>query len=488
MIEENNKTQLVPGLGLFTTILIVIGAMIGSGIFRKPGVMASQLGSPELLLLVWLVAGVVTFFGALTNTEIAGMITETGGQYIYFQKMYGDFFAYLYGWSMFAVVQTGSIASITYVFAEYSQYFFKLPRFPEATEKYFEIFIPFIGYIYPLQNIGVKLLAICVINLLSIVNYFGIIFGGGVSAFFTTMKVLAILILAGAGFIFGNGSFSNFTTQSVTVSHTGIPMILAIAAALSGAFWAYDGWNNITYIAGEVKNPQKNIPLGLFWGTITVIIVYIMINLVYLYILPIDVMSKSKLVAADTAKSFMGNFGTAFIVLAVMVSTFGTSNGSIMASARVYFAMAKKKVFFPSLGTIHPKFHTPSVSLVVQSIWASILILSGTFDTITDMLIFVSWIFYGLGAFGIFILRKKMPDTHRPYRVPAYPVIPAIFVLFSVFFVFITLYNDINNYIINNFASGEPRIIKSLFGLLFVAIGIPLFIYFKRRTGYSRDA
>ncbi|MEQ8222843.1 MAG: amino acid permease, partial [Candidatus Eremiobacterota bacterium] len=289
MIEEKNNIQLVPRLGLATTILIVIGAVIGSGIFRKPGVMASQLGSPELLLLVWLVAGIVTFFGALTNTEIAGMITETGGQYIYFQKMYGDFFAYLYGWSMFAVVQTGSIASITYVFAEYSQYFFTLPRFAEGTEKYFEIFIPFIGYIYPLQNIGVKLLAILVITLLTVVNYFGIIFGGGVSAFFTTMKILAILILAVAGFMFGNGSFSNFTIHSA--AHTDIPVILAITAALSGAFWAYDGWNNITYIAGEVKNPQKNIPLALFWGTITVIVIYIMINLAYLYILPIDVMS-----------------------------------------------------------------------------------------------------------------------------------------------------------------------------------------------------
>jgi APA family basic amino acid/polyamine antiporter len=433
MTEENNKTQLLPRLGLFTTILIVIGAVIGSGIFRKPGVMAAQLGSPELLLLVWLVAGIITFFGALTNTEISGMITETGGQYIYFQKMYGDFVAYLYGWSMFAVVQTGSIASITYVFAEYSQYFFTLPRFSEGTEKYFEIFIPFIGYIYPLQNIGVKILAILVINLLTAVNYFGVVFGGGVAAFFTTMKVLAILILVGLGFTIGNGSFANFTTQSVTIAHTGIPMILAIAAALSGAFWAYDGWNNITYIAGEVKNPQKNIPLGLFWGTITVIVVYILINLVYLYILPIDVMSKSKLVAADTAKSFLGNFGGAFIVLAVLLSTFGTSNGAIMASARVYFAMARKKVFFPSLGSIHPKFHTPSVSLIVQAIWTSVLILSGTFDTLTDMLIFVSWIFYGLGAFGVFVLRKKMPDTPRPYRVPGYPVIPAIFILFSVF-------------------------------------------------------
>ncbi len=481
MTQKRDNGKLLRQLGLFVTITIVVGAVIGSGIFKKPAIMASQLGSPEMLLIVWLVAGIITFFGALTNTEIAGMITETGGQYVYFKKMYGDFVAYLYGWSMFAVVQAGSIASITYVFAEYTQYFFLLPRLPEATEKAFELYIPFIGYIYPLQNLGVKLLAIFVINFLSAINYYGVRFGGGVAAFFTTMKVTAILALVIIGFAAGNGSFEHFTTASAVVHHEGWGMVLAFTAALSGAFWAYDGWNNITYIAGEVKQPQRNIPLGLFWGTIIVIVVYLLVNLAYLYILPIDVMAKSTLVAADAAQAVMGNIGGGFIAAAVMISTFGTSNGTIMVSARVYYAMAEKKVFFPSLATIHPKFRTPSVSLVVQSIWTSILILSGTFDTLTDMLIFVSWIFYGMGAAGVFVLRKKMPDVERPYKVWGYPIVPAVFIVFSFFFVILTLYNDINNYLLNNFAPGEPRIIKSLFGLLFVAIGIPLYVYFKKR-------
>jgi len=481
LTQKRDNGKLLRQLGLFVTITIVVGAVIGSGIFKKPAIMASQLGSPEMLLIVWLVAGIITFFGALTNTEIAGMITETGGQYVYFQKMYGDFVAYLYGWSMFAVVQAGSIASITYVFAEYTQYFFLLPRLPEATEKAFELYIPFIGYIYPLQNLGVKLLAIFVINFLSAINYYGVRFGGGVAAFFTTMKVTAILALVIIGFAAGNGSFEHFTTASAVVHHEGWGMVLAFTAALSGAFWAYDGWNNITYIAGEVKQPQRNIPLGLFWGTIIVIVVYLLVNLAYLYILPIDVMAKSTLVAADAAQAVMGNIGGGFIAAAVMISTFGTSNGTIMVSARVYYAMAEKKVFFPSLATIHPKFRTPSVSLVVQSIWTSILILSGTFDTLTDMLIFVSWIFYGMGAAGVFVLRKKMPDVERPYKVWGYPIVPAVFIVFSFFFVILTLYNDINNYLLNNFAPGEPRIIKSLFGLLFVAIGIPLYVYFKKR-------
>ena len=237
-MSRDTNNQLLRKLGLYTTVTIVVGAVIGSGIFKKPAVMASQLGSPEMLLVVWLVAGIITFFGALTNTEIAGMITETGGQYVYFRKMYGDFVAYLYGWSMFAVVQAGSIASITYVFAEYTQYFFLLPRFPETTEKAFELYIPFIGYIYPLANIGVKLLAIFVINFLSAINYYGVKFGGGVAAFFTTMKVVAILTLVVLGFAVGNGSFANLTTHSSIIHHEGWGMVLAFTAALSGAFWA----------------------------------------------------------------------------------------------------------------------------------------------------------------------------------------------------------------------------------------------------------
>lgn len=475
---SNNK--LIPRLGLITTISVVVGAVIGSGIFKKPAVMAHSLGSPELLLLVWVVAGIITFFGALTNTEAAGMISETGGQYVYFQKMYGDFIAYLYGWSMFSVVQAGSIASITYVFAEYTQYFFNLPRFSANFETTYYIFIPFIGYIYPLQNIGVKLLAIFVINFLSAINYYGIVFGAWVANIFSALKVIAILSLVFVGFAFGNGSLGNFTMNSSIIHPQGMNLLLSFVAALSGAFWAYDGWNNITYIAGEVKNPQKNIPLGLFWGTIIVIAVYILINLTYLYILPIDQMANSTLVAADAAKALMGNFGGAFIAGAVMISTFGTSNGTIMVTARVYYAMSNENVFFKSVGRIHPKYNTPSVSLIVQSVWTSILILTGTFDTLTDMLIFVSWIFYGLGAYGVIRLRKLKPDTPRPYKVWGYPYVPYIFVVFSIFFVFMTLYNDIANYISNNFAPGEPRIIKSIFGLIFVAIGIPLYVYYKK--------
>jgi len=480
--DNKNKFELLPRLGLFTTIAIVVGAVIGSGIFKKPALMASELGSPEWLIAIWVIAGVITLFGALTNAEIAGMITETGGQYIYFQKMYGNFISYLYGWAIIAVIQTGSIASITYIFSEYSQYFFHLPRFSPDIEKSFVLHIPFIGNIFFLENFGVKMLTIFIILLLSGANYIGVVFGGRISELFTTMKVLAILFLVVLGFTIGNGSFQNFWVDSPLYKSGGGGLFAGIIASLSGAFWAYDGWNNITYIAGEVKRPQRNIPLSLMIGTVIVIAVYVMINLVYLYIMPVSEMAKSGLVASDVAKMIIGPIGGGFVAAAVMVSTFGTSNNTIMVSARVYYAMSREKMFYPSIGEIHSKFRTPGNALILQAVWASVLVLSGTFDILTDMLIFVSWIFYGLGAYGVFVLRKKMPDAPRPYKVIGYPFVPFIFVIFASAFVVFTVYNDIINYI-----EGRSQIINSLFGILLVGLGIPFYIYFIKKNQSTKN-
>ncbi len=472
--NSSNGSGLVPRLGTFITTAIVVGAVIGSGIFKKPASMADQLGSPELLLLIWVVAGIITLFGALTNAEVAGIIPKTGGQYIYFQKMYGDFFAFLYGWAIFVVIQTGSIASISYVFSHYAGYFFDLPKFSSDIEK-FNLSIPFIGSIYPLRDIGEKLLTIGVIFFLSIVNYFGVIFGGRLSGVFTSIKIIAILGIVIIAFQFGDGSWANLANDTSGFT-TKMTLFSGILLALSGAFWAYDGWNNITYIAGEVKNSQRNIPFALIVGTLIVITVYLLINVAYLYVLPINEMAGSKLVASDMAKKVMGPVGGAIIAAAVMISTFGTANGTIMVSARVYFAMARENLFFPSIGNSHQRFKTPANALLLQAFWASLLVLSGTFDILTDMLIFVSWIFYAMGAYGVFILRKKMKDAQRPYKVVGYPVIPIIFIVFASGFVIFTLYNDIVNYM-----QGNVEIINSIFGLLLVSTGIPFYLYFKRK-------
>lgn len=471
------NATLLTKLGLFTTTAIVVGAVIGSGIFKKPALMASQLGSADLLLAIWVIAGVITLFGALTNAEIASFITATGGQYVYFQKMYGKFTAFLYGWAIFAVIQTGSIASITYIFSEYTEFFFHLPRFAPDIEKGVYLFIPFIGNIYPLDNIGVKLLTIFVIFFLTTVNYFGVALGGRVTGVFSTLKVIAILLLVFIGFLFGNGSFGTVEINGMEKIASNPNIFAGIIAALSGAFWTYDGWNNITYIAGEVKIPQRNIPLGILFGTLIVMAVYLLINIAYLYVLPIEEMAKSTLVASDVAQKAVGPIGAAIVAAAVMISTFGTSNGTIMVSARVYFAMSKDGLFYNSIGNVHPKFRTPSNSLILQAVWSSVLVLSGTFDILTDMLIFVSWIFYGLGAYGVFILRKKMPDVERPYKVIGYPFVPIIFIFFAFIFVIFTLYNDIVNYM-----EGRTEIINSVFGIFLVLTGIPFYIYFLKKN------
>lgn len=468
--------KLLPQLGLFTTITIVVGAVIGSGIFKKPAVMAADLGSPELLLVIWILAGVLTLFGALSNAEVAGLIPETGGQYIFFEKMYGSLTAYLYGWAILSVIQTGSIASITYVFAEYTQYFFTLPRFSPELENSFYLYMPFIGKIFPLKDIGVKSLTIIVILVLTTVNYFGIKYGGRVAEFFTSAKVIAIILLVAAGFLYGGGTMSNLSFDTPDFSYGELGMIGGIVAALSAAFWSFDGWNNVTYIAGEVKNPMRNIPKALIIGTVIIIAVYMLINVAYLYVLPIDVMAGSKLVASDVADKAIGAWGGGMIAALVMVSTFGTSNGTIMVSARVYYAMSNRGMFFRVFGNTNAKHHTPANALALQAVWSCGLVLSGSFDDLTDMLIFVSWIFYALGAYGVIVLRKKMPEAQRIYKVPFYPYIPLIFVFVASIFVILTLYNDIYNYI-----DGKSDIINSLFGLLLVLMGLPLYYYFNKK-------
>lgn len=460
--EEKTSDGLVRGLSVTAATMIVAGSMIGSGVFRKPSIMAEQLGSPELVLLAWIIAGVFTLIGALTNAEIAGMIDATGGQYKYFRKMYGDFIAFIYGWSILSVIQTGSQASIAVVFSEYLGYFIKYPQLSDEVQK-FSIYIPIVGNIYPLQDFGTKAVAIILLLFLTGVNYVGVVFGGGVQTFITFIKIASILLLALVAFVFGNGSISNLTT-SMPIINNHYNMLTMFGLALAGAFWAYDGWNNVTFVAGEVKDPKKNVPKALALGTLIVMAVYLIINIAYLYILPIDKIAKSPLVGATMAEEIFGTMGGSIISIAIIISTFGAVNGSILATARVHFAMARDGMFFKSLGKPHPKFSTPGISLIVQGIWSSFLTLTGTFDTITDYVIFASWLFYGLGAFGVFILRKKMPDTYRPYKVIGYPILPATFVIFSILFVGNTIYSDTSN---------------AMMGLILISIGIPFYFYWK---------
>ncbi len=308
-------------LNLWATISIVAGSVIGSSIFMKPAIMAGQLGSPLLLLFVWVFAGAISMMGAAINAEIGTMLPVTGGQYVFFQKMYGNFFAYLYGWASFSVINTASIAAIAYIFSQYAEYFFILPRFTTEIEHAWHLTIPFLGTLYPLENFGVKTLTILIIVWLTFINTRSVKAGGLVQILFSAIKVAALVLMIGLIFFSGKGSTQNFTQISAAGGLHGWGYIAGIIAALSGAFAAYDGWNNIGFVAGEINHPKKNIPRGLFIGLGICILLYVLTSQAYLYMLPIDVMAKSTLVATDAVSPILGNVGASLIAIMVMVST-----------------------------------------------------------------------------------------------------------------------------------------------------------------------
>jgi len=463
MNQQKPATHLKKSLSLTAAVMAVAGSMIGSGIFRKPSTMAEQLMSPELLIIVWIAAGLITFIGALSNAEVSGMIDATGGQYIYFRKMFGEFTSFIYGWSVLSVIQTGSQAAIAYVFGEYLCYFIKFPDLPEHISS-FTLFMPLVGDIHPFAEWGPKLIAILCILFLTGINYLGIFFGGLVQTIVTFIKIGSMIFLSFALFFFGNGSVSNLSSGFSISPATSANLVALLGLSLSGAFWAYDGWNNVTFISGEVKNPKRNIPLGLLYGTLIVIALYVVINLAYLYVMPIEEIAGSPLVAAAAAEKIFGSYGGSIISIAVIVSTFGAVNGSLMASARVPFAMAHSKMFFNWLGKVHPRYATPHTSLVVQGIFSSVLVMSGSFDTITDYVIFATWFFYMLTALGVIVLRKKMPDAPRPYKVIGYPYTIWFFVIFSFVFLMNSLISDTEN---------------AAMGTILIMTGLPLYFFWK---------
>jgi len=490
--DEKKPDELLRQLGFAAAVSCGVGSIIGSGIFKKPGLMASQLGSAELLILVWLVAGIMSIFGALSIAEISGMFKEAGGQYIYFNACYNDFVGYLYGWAVFAIIQTGSIASIAYVFSDSLGHFIRFPRFGPSIEA-FAIHIPFLGMITPFKFIGLKLSTIALIVFLTCINYLGVKLGGATQTVFAVLKVAAILAIILLAFTLGDGSGRNFTESTIPAG-TGLPsLFMMFFITMSGAFWAYDAWINVTYMAGEIKDVQRNLPRAIATAVFIVIAVYILVNLAYIYVIPVSEMGQkyaaaeaegqSYLVATDVASRFLGDWGGALIAVAIMISTFGATNGTLMMSARVYYAMAKEGLFFKRVARVHPRFHTPGSSLIVQCAWASVLTLSGTFDQLTDMLIFVSWAFYALGALGVVILRRKMPDAPRPYKVWGYPYVPWIFITFASVYIVFTLYSDITN-----FLHHRTPMINSAMGVFLVATGIPGYLYWKRKRRLSASS
>ena len=471
--------RLIPALGIFSATMLVAGGVIGSGIFRKPGVMAAQVGSPELLLGVWLVAGVVSVFGTLSNAELAAMMPQTGGQYVFLQRAYGRFVAFLYGWALFAVIQSGSIAAVSYVFAEYATQFVALPQAAGPLAGMI-LHLPFIGDIAPFRDLGVKGLAAGVILLLTAINYAGVRFGGAVQNIFSVAKMSAMFALVlTMALAPGVGQAANLTTDSSVIRPAGLAWWAAVAAALQGAFWAYDGWHKITYIGDELKSPRRDLPRSLILGILLVAGLYLLMSAAYSFVLPIDEMSRSKLVAADVAeRCFAG--GGRWIAAAVMLSTFGATNAIILTSARVYFSMGAGGMFPALLGRAHARFHTPAASLVVQAGWSVLLLFSGTFDTLTDTLIFVSWFFYAANAWAVVVLRRREPDAPRPFKVPWYPLVPVLFVGFGLVYLVLTVCNDVTAYR-KAVAAGQPALMNCALGAALVLGGTPIYCFYRSR-------
>lgn len=456
-------------LGLFLTTSIMIGTMIGSGIFKKAGPMAELLGSPVLLLGVWVLAGFITLCGALANAEIAGVIPSEGGQYKYFQIMYGELVAFLYGWSILLVIQTGSIAGIAYIFSEYL-----ITVVPLHTKLTSLIHVVGSDSILISKELSVKLTTIGLILLLTLVNIRGVLFGAWTSGIFTTLKIGAVLVMILLCYGYADAQISNIT-MTPTHSLGGIALFGAVIAALSKAFWAYDGWNSITYISSEISNPQRTIPKALIAGVCIVILLYCLLNTAFVVVLPIQEIASSSLVASDVMQKVIGSHGAIAIAVVVMVSTFGAVNGTILNSARVVQVMAKDGLLHSRLGTVHNTYSTPAMALIVQAVWSCFLVLSGTFEQLTDMLIVVSWVFYGMSAFGVIILRRTMKTAIREYKVPLYPIIPLVFTITACVFVCTMLINEVNQFI-----EGSIAVMPSVSGFLLVATGLPVY-WWKRR-------
>ena len=469
-------------IGLSTATALVITTIIGSGIFMRPAEMAALLGSPILIFSVWIIAGLFTMLSVMVLAEVAAMIPETGGNYAFMRHMYGNFWAYLFGWASFAVVNCAGSAGIAFITSQYLEYFFKLPRFSPEIEQSIVFHIPLVGDLLPLQDFGVKTLTIVFLFVFTWVSYRSTKTSGILMNVFSAAKVAAIILLVGGLFISGKGSFSNFFQSSEIIKPAGFALVTAFVAACNGALQAFDGCNNMLNITGEIKDPGRNIPKSLFIGLSVCIAIYLVINAAMIYVLPVDKMAGSSLVASDAATVAFGAIAGGLIAFLISFSVAGTTASNVFTSPRMTFAMAQNGQFFKMAGKVHPKFQTPGNALLVHLGLMILMVLSGSFFILADMYIFIVWVFNLMLMIGLFILRKKMPDKERPYRVWGYPWVPILVILFNAFYLIITLVHDIQNYI-----EGKTRLMNSVFGIVVTAAGIPLYYYFRWRYKNKTD-
>ena len=463
-MSSTSSSGLVRSLGLGFVIVIVVSNILGSGVYKKVAPMADQLNSSGWVLVAWVLGGLVTLFGALSNAELAGMLADTGGEYSYFKKIYNRFTSFMFGWSNFAVIQTASISSLAYVFAQSLN---AVAPMPELLPQWAEYNIG--GVFYPFAGLSTKLIAVVLIILLSIYNTKSIRSGATLNNIILWLVYAGLATIVIVGWTSGKANLAqafDFTTpvsQPVTIS--------ALFTAMLAAFWAYQGWSSVGFVGGEIKDAHKNLPKGIAIGVAIVIVIYLVVNTTYLSILSIDSLkgvyaAGNQVAAIEVVKSILGSGGLWFISILILITTLGCTHVSIYGSARPYFAMAREGLFFRFMAKLNSS-HVPANVIWVQCLWACLLVFSGTFDQLTDMVVFVVFIFYGATTAGVFILRKKMPDAQRPYKVWGYPLVPALYILFCAALLINTLIT-------------QPR--EAIFGLLLILTGVPLYYFFRKRN------
>lgn len=462
-LASSAQPALERALGLPSAASIVVGTVIGSGVFLVPSAMIRNVGSVRELFVVWVVAGVLSLFGALTYAELAAAMPEAGGEYVYLSEAYGPFWGYLYGWTQFWVAKSGSIATLAAGFYTY------LAAFVPALAKPVLITPFHIGPGWTLLEIRYgQLFAIGVILFLGIVNYFGVRSGGNLQVFVTVLKMALIAGVIAVGLGSGRGDWSHFSQSAPAIGG-----IAGFFAAMVSALWAYDGWNNVSMVSSEIRHPQRNLPRSLIWGTFAVILTYLLINVAYFYILGPTEVGGSKRVAADMMATIYGVGAAGAVTVAVLLSIFAALNGSILSGARVPYAMARDGLFFRFQARVDPRFHTPGNAVLSLCVWSCVVLLSGWYDDLYNFVIFGSWILYLLTAISVFVLRQKRPALPRPYRVIGYPVVPVLFIGMAA----LLLVNTI---------VARPR--ESLMGLFVMAVSIPFYYHWRKGSPPKRSA
>lgn len=494
-----SNITLIRGLTLVAAASIVIGNVIGTGVFLKARVMTCNVGSPEMVIVVWIAAGILSLAGALTYAELAAMMPRAGGEYVFVREAYGARWGFLYGWMQIFIAKTGSQASVAAAFAIF------LNDLTGGTLKAPFFTLNLFGH--PVEFGYLQVIALSLIALFTLINCATVIVSGHIATVLTGVKIALVLGIGFGAFLLATGNWGHFGEVANIpprwwfpgnygcegVSSATMYGMAGFSAAMLAALWGYDGWNNITLVAGEVKNPQRNIPLALVGGTMLIILLYVFVNIAYFYVLtPTRVASvpAGSSVAATVVDTFMSSFGQSIkglvagiIAACLMASSLGTLHTSILTGARVPYAMARDRLFITRLSRLSPRTHVPVGALIFQGVWAGILTLSGSFDTLTDYVIFGSWIFYGLTTASIFIFRRRMPDAVRPYRAWGYPVVPVLFLIVTGWLLFTTL--------LPNPAAGLKGVsLNAFIGLGLIALGLPVYWFLSRknRVAYAEPA